>query len=80
MTFITCGWYDVNMKTKTEFVLTINIGNVATLDHADIADILKKAAKNIAFVGFQDNTHMNLRDLNGNVVGRYGRYTSEQED
>ena len=70
--------YDVNMKT--EFVLRITVANVATLDHEDIADILKKAAKNIAFVGFQDNTHMNLRDLNGNVVGRYGRYTSEQED
>jgi len=67
------------MKT-TEFILHITVASDATLGDANIADLLKKTADTIAFVGIPDNTHMNLRDLNGNVVGRFGRYTWEKDD
>lgn len=64
---------------KTEFVLRITIANDATLGDANLADIVKEVAEKIAFVGIEDNRHFNVRDLNGNVVGRFGRYVSEED-
>jgi hypothetical protein len=64
---------------KTEFVLRFNIGNETTLGDANVADILRKIADDIAFKGIEDNRHLNVRDGYGHPVGRYGRYTSEEE-
>lgn len=61
----------------TEFVLRITIGNEATLGDSNLADILHGVAERIAFVGITDNTDVRVRDLNGNTVGRCGRYTSD---
>jgi hypothetical protein len=62
---------------KTEFVLRIDIANDATLGDANLADILKKVAEEIAWVGIQDNRRFQIRDVYGNVVGHYGRFSSE---
>lgn len=65
---------------KTEFVLRINIGTDATLGDANLADILKKVSDSVGFVGITNNCHYAVRDLNGNPVGRYGRYVTEEDD
>jgi hypothetical protein len=64
---------------KTEFILRFDIGNDATLGDAMNAVILHKAADDIAFTGITDNRRYNLRDFYGNVIGHYGRYTTEEE-
>jgi len=64
----------------TEFVLRINIGNAATLDDADLADIIRKAADYVERMGTEYNRSYNVRDLNGNTVGSLGRYLTEEED
>lgn len=64
---------------KTEFVLRIEIGNEATLGDANLSDIVRKVAESIAFVGITNNIHYSVRDLNGNPVGRFGRYVTEEE-
>lgn len=63
---------------KTEFVLHIDIGPEATLGDANLADIVKKIGEGISFVGLTDNRRYVARDLNGNAVGHFGRYTSEE--
>jgi hypothetical protein len=63
---------------KTEFVLHIDIANDATLGDANLSDILKKVAEEIAWVGIQDNRRFQIRDVYGNVVGHYGRYSSDE--
>ena len=64
---------------KTEFVLRFDIGNETTLGDANVSDILKRVVEDVAFLGIEDNRAYRVRDLNGNVVGRYGRYTTEDE-
>jgi len=62
---------------KTEFVLRFDIGNETTLGDANVSDILNNIALDIERSGIEDNRAYRVRDLNGNVVGRYGRYTTE---
>lgn len=69
------------MEANTlEFVLRIEIGNEATLGDANLADIVERIAKDIAWKGIEDNRHFVVRDVNGNTVGRYGRYSKVQND
>jgi hypothetical protein len=65
---------------KTEFVLRFTVASDATLGDANAADILRKAAEYVAWSGVEDNRAYNVRDLNGNVVGRMGRYTTEDDE
>lgn len=65
---------------KTEFVLRIDIANAATQGDANVADILRSVAEKVAFLGINDNTHYNVKDANGNEVGRYGRYSEPEPD
>ena len=64
----------------TEFVLRFDIGNDATLGDANVADILRKIANDIEHIGIEDNRHIRVRDLNGNTIGRYGRYVTEVDE
>lgn len=65
---------------KTEFVLRFDIGNETTLGDANVSDILNNIALDVERSGIEDNRAYRVRDLNGNVVGRYGRYTTEDEN
>ncbi len=66
---------------KTEFVLRIDIANDATLGDANLSDIVKSVADSIAFIGIPaNNVHYAVRDINGNRVGRYGRYVSVEDE
>lgn len=65
---------------KTEFVLRFRIGNDSTLGDANVADIVAKAARDIANIGLTDNHAYILRDVNGAKVGTFGRYASDEED
>ena len=62
-----------------KFVLEIQIGNEATLGDANLADILAGVAKDVAWKGVEDNRCYYARDLNGKIVGHYGRYSGEGE-
>ena len=64
---------------KTEFVLRFDIGNETTLGDANVSDILNNIALDVERSGIEDNRAYRVRDLNGNVVGRYGRYTTEED-
>ena len=64
---------------KTEFVLRFDIGNETTLGDANVAEILHSIANYIEGIGITDNRDYKVGDANGNTVGRYGRYTTEDE-
>lgn len=65
---------------KTEFVLRIDIANDATQGDYNLADMLTNVARTLKCLGIEDNRAYNVRDYNGNVVGRFGRYSTEDAD
>lgn len=64
---------------KKEFMLRFDIANDATLGDANVADILRAVAERIAYVGITDNADHPVRDFNGNIIGCYGRYDTEED-
>ena len=64
----------------TEFVLRIVVGNEGTLGDAAISDLVRTIADKVGQVGMHDNNSYCVRDQNGNLVGTYGRYNTEDAE
>lgn len=50
-----------------DFTLTIEMGNAAMQDHADVADVLRELAERLE----AGELNGSVRDYNGNTVGRF---------
>jgi len=66
--------------TMPKFILEIDLGNEAMQTPYDVAKALERAAYTLKidgyftgrFPGTKDGSARNIRDINGNVVGKYG--------
>ena len=63
-----------------EFVLRITIENDATEGDYNLGELIGEVAKKVATYGVVNNRHYNVRDTNGNTVGRFGRYSTPKRN
>ncbi len=54
----------------TQFILKINLGNDAMLNHLDVAKALHLVAQNFEY-SCEDFLHGTIPDINGNTVGSW---------
>jgi hypothetical protein len=55
----------------TKFVVTIELGNDAMNEAADVAAALARIAKDLVTIGWPFRDGRPIRDINGNRVGTY---------